>query len=150
MPTCTCTRHRHRDPMLCQLLRQAGPSGDAFAMIASTWLCPGTSPAAVAKSDREMAKRVTYGICYGLTPFGLAAALGEQGVDVAAASKLLNSFLNTFRGGWPAGGWLGCAALHAACCCGACQQHVFERTAARSGMSGPSCCVCCAPCTVEI
>jgi hypothetical protein len=106
MFTCTCTCRYHRDPMLCQLLRQAGPSGDAFAMIASTWLCPGTAPAAVAKSDREMAKRVTYGICYGLTPFGLAAALAEQGVDVAAASKLLSSFLNTFRGGWPAGGCL--------------------------------------------
>jgi hypothetical protein len=96
-------RRARRDATLTRLLRQAGPAGDAFSLIASTWLCPGVPPAAVSKADREMAKRVTYGICYGQTPYGLAAALAEEGVDVADATKLLNTFLATFKGGRLAG-----------------------------------------------
>jgi hypothetical protein len=127
--------------MLCHLLRQAGPSGDAFSMIASTWLCPGTPPAAVTKADREMAKRVTYGICYGLTPFGLAAALADQGVDVAAASKLLNSFLNSFRGGRAAGlEWALCMTL--LWCTFNQQVHLIGRcsTSARQRWAHTACC----------
>jgi DNA polymerase-1 len=47
---------------------------------------------------RERAKRVTYAITYGVTPFGLAQQLQEQKVTVAAAQQLINSFLNCFQG----------------------------------------------------
>lgn len=45
---------------------------------------------------RERAKRVTYGIIYGLTPFGLSQQLRDQGVTVAAAELLIDSFLAAF------------------------------------------------------
>lgn len=53
-------------------------------------------PGNVPKQERETAKRVTYGIIYGLTPFGLANALQEQNVDIASAGKLIKSFLAHF------------------------------------------------------
>ena len=53
---------------------------------------------AVSQEDREKAKRVTYGIVYGISPAGLAAQLKDQGVDVPAAGRLINAFLQHFSG----------------------------------------------------
>ena len=41
---------------------------------------------------------MAYAITYGVTPFGLAQQLQEQGVTVPAAQQLINSFLNCFQG----------------------------------------------------
>ena len=169
--------HLSGDEALVALLRQAGAAGDAFNLIASTWLgsgaglpaslpasqptapvhgwrsllgawpvlqskasrpcktlpwltvrgrghparavrrLPAPSPAlpapscapagdvrAVSREDREKAKRVAYGICYGQTAWGLAQGSGALGISVAAAQV----------GGWVGGrvgGWLaGCPA----------------------------------------
>lgn len=55
-----------------------------------------TSAGEVTPSEREQAKRVTYGIIYGLTPFGLSHQLQAQGVNLAAAARLIASFLGYF------------------------------------------------------
>eukprot|EP00798_Chlamydomonas_sp_ICE-L_P020125 gene20125-26855_t len=54
----------------------------------------------VLKENREKAKRVVYAILYGQGPRGLSGQLCASGmnVDVAAASKLINLFLNHFCG----------------------------------------------------
>jgi hypothetical protein len=49
----------------------------------------------VSREDREKAKRVAYGLCYGQTAWGLAQGSGALGISVAAAQV----------GGWVAG-WL--------------------------------------------
>lgn len=48
--------------------------------------------------ERERAKRVVYGIVYGLTPFGLAQQLADQGVSTAGAQSLIDGFLARFPG----------------------------------------------------
>ena len=54
--------------------------------------------------ERARAKTVTYGIIYGLTPFGLAKVLG---LSVAAAQDLITSFLQRFSGVCPSpAAWL--------------------------------------------
>lgn len=58
------------------------------------WLCAGEVDA----STRERAKRVVYGIIYGLSAFGLSQQLSGQGVTVEGAEALINSFLNRFQG----------------------------------------------------
>lgn len=50
---------------------------------------------------REQAKRVTYGIIYGLSAYGLSAQLADQGVTVVAAQQMINSFLACFPGMTP-------------------------------------------------
>lgn len=52
----------------------------------------------VEASTRERAKRVVYGIIYGLSAFGLSQQLAEQGVTVEGADALIKSFLNRFQG----------------------------------------------------
>jgi DNA polymerase I-like protein with 3'-5' exonuclease and polymerase domains len=47
---------------------------------------------------RERAKRVTYGIVYGLSAFGLAQQLSGQGVTKESAQQMINSFLSRFAG----------------------------------------------------
>lgn len=44
-------------------------------------------------TPRDLAKRVTYGIIYGISPFGLAKQLE---CDMSNASTLINSFLGFF------------------------------------------------------
>ena len=53
-------------------------------------------PHAVSHEDREKAKRVTYGIVYGISAVGLSAQRKDQGVDVPAAGRLINAFLGHF------------------------------------------------------
>lgn len=65
---------------------------------------------AVLAEEREKAKRVTYGIIYGLSPWGLAKGPGGLGIQVGQAQNLITSFLNHFSGVcnlpyWP---WLLC------------------------------------------
>lgn len=48
---------------------------------------------------RDRAKRVCYGILYGMSAFGLSQALADQGVGSAAAAQaLIDSFLSRFPG----------------------------------------------------
>ncbi len=54
--------------------------------------------AAVASEEREKAKRVTYGIIYGLSAWGLAKGPGGLGIQVCQAQNLITSFLNHFSG----------------------------------------------------
>ncbi|KAI8467833.1 MAG: hypothetical protein J3K34DRAFT_460173 [Monoraphidium minutum] len=79
--------HFSGDDALCGLLRRGG---DVLAGIAESWL---RDPSA-----RDTAKRVVYGICYGITPWGLAAQLRERGVSVQDATRLIESFLGAFPG----------------------------------------------------
>lgn len=55
-------------------------------------------PQEVSPQERERAKRVVYGIVYGLTPFGLAQQLADQGVSTAGAQSLIDGFLARFPG----------------------------------------------------
>lgn len=55
--------------------------------------------AQVSPEAREKAKRVTYGVIYGLTPWGLAQGAGALGISVAAAQARRGSGL-----GWRAAG----------------------------------------------
>ncbi len=48
--------------------------------------------------EREKANRVTYGIIYGLSPWGLAKGPGGLGIHVGQAQNLITSFLNHFSG----------------------------------------------------
>ncbi|KXZ47865.1 hypothetical protein GPECTOR_32g478 [Gonium pectorale] len=88
--------HLSGDLRLQELLRRQ--EGDAFRHIAASWLRPGTSPADVSNRDREQAKRVIYGIIYGMTPQGLAAQLAEHGLGLEEAAALRASFLRHFAG----------------------------------------------------
>ncbi|KAG2490280.1 hypothetical protein HYH03_011232 [Edaphochlamys debaryana] len=93
--------HLSGDRSLQELLRRGTDprgAGDAFRHIAAAWLRPGTDPADVSSRDREQAKRIIYGIIYGMTPQGLAQALAEQGVGVDEAAGLRASFLRAFAG----------------------------------------------------
>jgi len=56
------------------------------------------SSTSVTPQMRERAKRVTYGIVYGLSAFGLAQQLSEQGVTKESAQQMINSFLSRFAG----------------------------------------------------
>ncbi len=50
------------DPTLVNVLRSAGRSGDAFSLIAATWLRGVAAAGGAAQpEERERAKRVTYG-----------------------------------------------------------------------------------------
>lgn len=56
--------HLSNDPILLDLMRQAGTSGDVFELIARTLLRNPTGPAApvsVSTEERNRAKKVTYG-----------------------------------------------------------------------------------------
>ncbi|KAA6418852.1 MAG: DNA polymerase I [Trebouxia sp. A1-2] len=91
--------HLSGDTKLIQILRQAGVGGDAFALIAKTWLRkPHDTDTAVLSEEREKAKRVTYGIIYGLSPWGRAKGPGGLGMQVGQAQNLITSFLNHFSG----------------------------------------------------
>ncbi|KAL0046010.1 hypothetical protein WJX82_011272 [Trebouxia sp. C0006] len=57
-----------------------------------------TKPAGQCCRRREKAKRVTYGINYGLSPWGLAKGPGGLGIHVGQAQNLITSFLNHFSG----------------------------------------------------
>ncbi len=71
--------HLSGDVTLQRLLLAAGDGsngggGDVFQLIARSWLHGGGTGGGVSnvsKEDREIAKRVTYGIIYGLSPYGL-------------------------------------------------------------------------------
>lgn len=52
----------------------------------------------VTAEEREKAKRVTYGIIYGLSPWGLAKGPGGLGIHVGQAQNLITSFLSHFSG----------------------------------------------------
>ena len=54
--------------------------------------------AAVTGEEREKAKKVTYGIVYGLSAWGLAKGSAGLGIEVSQAQALISSFLNHFRG----------------------------------------------------
>lgn len=92
--------HMSQDRHLIALLKQAGVKGDAFTLIAGAFLNqPRGAP--VSKEDREKAKRVVYGIIYGISAPGLAAQLQDQGIDQAGAAKLIKQFMSTFSGVQP-------------------------------------------------
>ncbi|WIA11812.1 hypothetical protein OEZ85_011902 [Tetradesmus obliquus] len=96
--------HFSGDRLLQQLLSQSGPDGDVFSLIAAAWLQQGAAgssgcgPAGVEPALRERAKRVTYGIIYGVSAYGLAGQLQEQGIDQDKAQRLIDSFLDRFPG----------------------------------------------------
>ncbi len=58
----------------------------------------GHADRAVLSEEREKAKRVTYGIIYGLSAWGLAKGPGGLGIQVGQAQNLITSFLNHFSG----------------------------------------------------
>lgn len=58
----------------------------------------GHADRAVLAEEREKAKRVTYGIIYGLSAWGLAKGPGGLGIQVGQAQNLITSFLNHFSG----------------------------------------------------
>jgi DNA polymerase I-like protein with 3'-5' exonuclease and polymerase domains len=67
--------HFSGDAGLLRQLQLAGPRGDVFRMIAHTWLgAPSIDD--VSDRDREKAKRIVYGLIYGLSAYGLAQQLG--------------------------------------------------------------------------
>ena len=53
---------------------------------------------AVTSQERERAKKVTYGIIYGLSAWGLGQGPAGLGMPVAQAQALITSFLNHFSG----------------------------------------------------
>jgi len=89
--------HLSGDPLLTQLLRSASDEGgDVFNLIAATLLRrPTAQQGRVTAEERNEAKRLVYGMIYGLTPWGLAKQLG---CDKTSAGKMINSFLATFTG----------------------------------------------------
>ncbi|DBB18346.1 TPA: hypothetical protein ACH3X3_000002 [Trebouxia sp. C0006] len=89
--------HPSGDIKLIEILRQAGVGGDAFVLIAKTWLRKPHDTGQCCRR-REKAKRVTYGINYGLSPWGLAKGPGGLGIHVGQAQNLITSFLNHFSG----------------------------------------------------
>ena len=54
--------------------------------------------APVTVAEREKAKRVTYGIIYGLSAWGLGQGSAGLGIPVGQAQALITSFLNHFSG----------------------------------------------------
>jgi DNA polymerase-1 len=56
----------------------------------------GTPPDAVTPEQRSYAKRINFGIIYGVTPFGLARRI--EGLDVAGATKLIAEYKQRFPG----------------------------------------------------
>ena len=52
----------------------------------------------VRAEEREKAKRVTYGIIYGLSAWGLGQGPAGLGIPVTQAQALITSFLNHFSG----------------------------------------------------
>eukprot|EP00775_Hariotina_reticulata_P003333 gene3333-3610_t len=103
--------HFSGDMLLQRLLQQSGAQGDVFSLIAEAWLQPAgqqtaagieqhqtSSGTRVTPEMRERAKKVTYGIVYGLSAFGLAQQLSEQGVTKESAQQMINSFLSRFAG----------------------------------------------------
>lgn len=60
---------------------------------------PGAPPAAqVSPEQRERAKRVVYGIIYGLTSYGLSQQLADR-TSPSAAQAMIDGFLSRFPGG---------------------------------------------------
>eukprot|EP00884_Botryococcus_braunii_P006548 jgi/Botrbrau1/15895/Bobra.40_1s0077.2 len=87
--------HLSRDPALLEVLARAGLEGDAFSLLASRWLHKASPGGLVTPEERALAKRVTYGIIYGQTAFGLKAGLD---VSQAEARDLIADFLASFHG----------------------------------------------------
>lgn len=56
----------------------------------------GTPPDAVTPEQRSYAKRINFGIIYGVTPFGLARRI--EGLDVAGATRLIADYKQRFPG----------------------------------------------------
>lgn len=60
--------------------------------------CHAFADVPVTCEEREKAKKVTYGIVYGLSAWGLAKGPAGLGIEVSQAQALISSFLNHFRG----------------------------------------------------
>ncbi|KAF1858617.1 hypothetical protein Lal_00044650 [Lupinus albus] len=83
--------HFSKDPSLIELLSK--PDGDVFTMIASRWIgCP---EASVGSHDRDLTKKMVYGILYGMGANSLAEQLDCTSDE--AAEKIRN-FKRTFPG----------------------------------------------------
>ena len=63
--------------------------------------CHAVADVPVTCEEREKAKKVTYGIVYGLSAWGLAKGPSGLGIEVSQAQALISSFLNHFRGVQP-------------------------------------------------
>jgi DNA polymerase I-like protein with 3'-5' exonuclease and polymerase domains len=77
--------HMSQDPYLLEFFRNAQ---DIHKLIAGRWL--GKKPEDVTSSERENAKRVVYGILYGMGPHALSGIIN---VSLTEASKFIDTFL---------------------------------------------------------
>eukprot|EP01114_Cavostelium_apophysatum_P001845 TRINITY_DN11625_c0_g1_i1.p1 TRINITY_DN11625_c0_g1~~TRINITY_DN11625_c0_g1_i1.p1 ORF type:complete len:1080 (+),score=278.54 TRINITY_DN11625_c0_g1_i1:64-3240(+) len=80
--------HMSKDQYLLQFFRE---KQDIHKLIASRWL--GKPPEKVSKEEREQAKRIVYGILYGIGPSALADMLE---ISIKEASKFIDTFLGKF------------------------------------------------------
>jgi len=78
--------------------------GDAHRLIAAALLQK--SPELVTRAERDQIKQVGFGICFAMTPTGIALAAKDMGVDLSinAAAQFRATFLARFEGvaGWQA------------------------------------------------
>ena len=73
-------------------------SGSVRCQVAALLVVVLCADAAVTCEEREKAKKVTYGIVYGLSAWGLAKGPAGLGIEVSQAQTLISSFLNHFGG----------------------------------------------------
>ena len=85
--------HCSQDPQLLQLFRQRDAS-DIYAVIAA--YLHGEQPAAVTKPQRDQAKVITLGLCYGMGVESMAAKLG---IAPKSALELRTQILRVGDGG---------------------------------------------------
>eukprot|EP00850_Spirogloea_muscicola_P019963 SM000203S06139 [mRNA] locus=s203:219205:230833:+ [translate_table: standard] len=83
--------HFSNDGALIDILRES--AGDLFRMIATSWLKRDSTE--VTMKEREIAKRLVYGILYGM---GCDALADKLGCCVEEATKRKEEFLNTYPG----------------------------------------------------
>uniref|UniRef100_A0A5K3FAB2 POLAc domain-containing protein n=1 Tax=Mesocestoides corti TaxID=53468 RepID=A0A5K3FAB2_MESCO len=88
--------HLSRDESLLRLFTAPLDSGaqDVFKLLAAHWL-KRESPECVTDEERQRAKRLCYGLIYGLGASGFAS---QTGLSVSDAQNLIDEFMHAFPG----------------------------------------------------